>query len=559
MTTSAKLDATGQRWVAALSQFNFDIKYKPGKSNAAADALSRKTQSNASRTSMEFQKEATTISSDVVNAVCNGHPPASCLYAQPSVTQCRLTTDTQTQSPQPPSVEFPNISWKKLAMSQRDDPDIGPVILLFERGERPSTSEKSRLPLGCTQYLRQWDRLRIRDDLLYRTRKSSDGDVTFQLILPRQYRSTALTSLHNDLGHMGYDRTLNMVRARFFWPKMADDVKRWCETCKRCCLRKTPDTKTRVPLVPITTVEPLELICIDFLKLEKSKGGHENILVITDHFTKYALAYPTRDQKADTVAKILWEGLIQHYGFPLRIHADQGRNFESTLIRELCKVSGIQKSRTTPYHPQGNGQTERFNHTLLNMLGTLEVNQKKDWKSHVGAMAHAYNSTKHESTGYAPFFLMFGRHANLPVDLMFGLKSGGQDELTYDDFVENFRDRLQNAYSTASDVVKKAKNKQKRLYDRGTREAPLQTGDRVLVQNKHITGTQKLRDRWEPYPYIVTSKVPNVPVYRVSSPETGKERTLHRNLLTPCMFLPAPNEERVHTKEKPSDHQMKSW
>jgi transposase InsO family protein len=99
------------------------------------------------------------------------------------------------------------------------------------------------------------------------------------------------------------------------------------------------------------------LICIDFLSLEQSKGGYDNILVITDHLTRYAQAIPTRNQKAQTTAsRCLWESFIQHYSFPARKHSDQGRNFESTVIRELCKMAGIKKSRTTPYHPAGNGQ-----------------------------------------------------------------------------------------------------------------------------------------------------------------------------------------------------------
>ena len=127
----------------------------------------------------------------------------------------------------------------------------------------------------------------------------------------------------------------------------------------------------------------MELICIDFLSLERSKGGHENILVITDHFTRYAQAFPTRNQLAKPTAKILFENFIVHYGFPARIHSDQGRNFESSLIKKLCSLAGIHKSRTTPYHLMGNGMIERFNQMLLNMLGTLKEHQKHDWKSFV--------------------------------------------------------------------------------------------------------------------------------------------------------------------------------
>ena len=113
----------------------------------------------------------------------------------------------------------------------------------------------------------------------------------------------------------------------------------------------------------------MELVCLDFLSLERSKGGQEHILVITDHFTRYAQTFPTRNQLAKTTAKVLFENFIVHYGFPPRLYSNQGRNFENNVIKELCSLVG--KSRTTPYHPMGNGMTERFNQTLLNMLGTL--------------------------------------------------------------------------------------------------------------------------------------------------------------------------------------------
>ena len=108
----------------------------------------------------------------------------------------------------------------------------------------------------------------------------------------------------------------------------------------------------------ITSTQAMELLCIDFLSLERSKDGHENILVNINHFTRYAQAFPTRNQLANTKAKILFKNFIVHYGFPARIHSDQGRNFESSHITELCGLAGFQKSQTTPYYPMGNGMVE---------------------------------------------------------------------------------------------------------------------------------------------------------------------------------------------------------
>ena len=128
---------------------------------------------------------------------------------------------------------------------------------------------------------------------------------------------------------------------------------------------------------------------MDYLTLEPAKGGISNILVITDHFTKYALAIPTRDQTAKTTAEALYNNFILHYGIPTKLHSDQGANFESQIIKELCQITGTIKSRTTVYHPMGNGITERYNRTLLRMLGTLQEAQKKDWKKYVPSLVYA--------------------------------------------------------------------------------------------------------------------------------------------------------------------------
>ena len=178
-----------------------------------------------------------------------------------------------------------------------------------------------------------------------------------------------------------------------------------------CQTRPVPSAN----LIPIETSRPLELVCIDFLSLEPSKGGYENILVITDHFTRYALAIPTRNQLAKTTAQALFDHFIVHYSFPERLHSDRGQNFESRVIQELCKISGLKKSRTTPYHPMGNGMVEKFNSTLLRMLRTLHEEQKSDWKSYIPSLVHAYNATKHDSTGFAPHYLMFGWHPRLAI------------------------------------------------------------------------------------------------------------------------------------------------
>ncbi|XP_048248954.1 uncharacterized protein LOC125378132 [Haliotis rufescens] len=279
---------------------------------------------------------------------------------------------------------------------------------------------------------------------------------------------------------------------------------------------------------------------MDFLTLEPSKGGQQHILVVTDHFTRYAQAYPTRNMTAKTTADVFFHNFVVHYGLPVRIHSDQGANFEGALMKELCTLTNMQKSRTTPYHAMGNGMCERFNRTLLNMLGTLDPESKKDWKSHVGPLVHAYNSTRHEATKYSPFFLMFGRAPRLPVDLAFGLDIEPEKSRSMSKYIRNLKDNLQQAYELASANAKRSQTRHKSNYDYRARATQLEKADRVLVKKVAFDGKHKLSDKWEEDVYIVIKQPnPSIPVYVVQKERgDGKTCTLHRNLLLPISSLP---------------------
>ena len=128
---------------------------------------------------------------------------------------------------------------------------------------------------------------------------------------------------------------------------------------------------------------------------------------------------PTRNQTDYTAARVLFETYFVHYGFPSKLHSDKGAKFESKTIKKLCELAGITKTRPTPYLPMGNGMVERFNKTLLNMMGTLSEDKKGNWAAHVSTLTHAYNAAIHESTGFPPYFLMFGRHPRLAILLSY--------------------------------------------------------------------------------------------------------------------------------------------
>jgi hypothetical protein len=216
------------------------------------------------------------------------------------------------------------------------------------------------------------------------------------------------------------------------------------------------------------------------------------------------------------------------------VHSDQGRDFESRLIHELLSMLGIKKSRTTPYHPQGDPQPERFNRTLLDMLGTLETPDKSKWSKHLSHLVHAYNCTVNEATGYSPYFLMFGREARLPVDVTFGVSSDGTSTKSYLRYVKNMKSELQAAYQLAGRMAEKKNKGNKQRYDQRVRFCPLDSGDRVLIRNLGLQGKHKLADRWKDTPYIVESQLPGLPVFKLK-PESGhgSEKILHRNHILP--------------------------
>ena len=151
---------------------------------------------------------------------------------------------------------------------------------------------------------------------------------------------------------------LALVQECFWWPMMVEDCKALVRGCPRCCAFE--GAMPKAPLCPIRTHTPLELVHMDFTSVESTMELNKppsikNVLVITDHFTHYALAVMRKDQKAKTIAKVLYERFITVFGVPARLLSDWGANFTSVLVEELCTVFGIQKCWTITYHPQCNG------------------------------------------------------------------------------------------------------------------------------------------------------------------------------------------------------------
>lgn len=534
--TTAKLNATGHRWIAELADFNFTIKYRPGKRNADADVLSRMPLSPE----QYMQQCSQEVDPKIVGCITQAlevHQKEEMPWL------CPVTIAHMTSAIDGTHKKVAQIPKGTIRTAQKEDSMIGPVWKYKSQNRFPSKQEQQGGPLDLFILMKQWTKLYLDEDGILR-RKTSSGS---QLVLPKLYHQLVFKELHEDMGHLGVERTVNLIRERFFWPHMQRDAEQYINHQCTCLKDKRPHKPTRAPLNNIATTYPFELVSIDFLHLETCKGGYEYILVVIDHFTRFAQAYATKNKSAKTVADKIFSDFVLKFGFPTRIHHDMGKEFENQLFLALGKHCHIQNSHTTPYHPEGNGQCERFNRTLLSMLRTLSPDSKKDWKSSLAQVVHAYNCTKSEATGYSPFFLLFGRSPRLPIDSMFDTPVTEKYK-THSEYVKTWTDRMTEAYQVASKVATQAAQRGKGHYDKKTHGAELAPGSRVLVRNlTERGGPGKLRSFWEDAVHVVLrKKCEDSPVYEVK-PEIGKGRTrmLHRNLLLPCDYLPIDRGQKI--------------
>ena len=339
--TTAKLDACGQRWVAKLANYNFTIQYRSGQSNVEADALSKiswpKVLDGTDTVDIE------NMDTHIVNAIIAGARSKSSLIESISSSPEIIPSELITDSSEPP------LDWFKL---QRANPSLATIIHLMESDQLYKRKPYKKDSTDVKSLLRIKKSLVLTEDILFRksyTDNTSSKKIIWQLVVPKAHRHKAILGCHDEIGHQGRVRTLSLLRERFFWPGMQVEATQHIAKCSRCLKRKS--TPQVAPLQPILVSQPLELVHLDYLTLEPSKGNIENVLVITDHFTRYALAYASKTQTAQATARILWGNFICHYGFPEQFISDQGRNFESDLIQELCKIAGVKKLHTTPYHP----------------------------------------------------------------------------------------------------------------------------------------------------------------------------------------------------------------
>jgi transposase InsO family protein len=503
---SSRAAATELHWLTDLASFNFEVRFKPGFQNTVADALSR----NPVEEEILWESNPSEQSTEIPECVREE------VFIRAMEVE-RIETDMCTS--------MPGYTKEQIQLMQKEDPILQRVLQVFQTGKKLTAKQLKAESPPVRKTLKHWDQLFMKDNILFRRMKLNHEEVE-QLLLPRKIISEVLRLTHDMAGHQGRERTTALVAARCFWANMLKDISSYCEKCERCWIAKMgPRVVPR--MCHLIAVRPLHMLAVDFTLLEKSSSGLENVLVLTDVFTKYTLAFATRDQKAQTVAKVLVQEWILKFGVPERLHSDCGRSFENSLIQELCSFYGISKTKTTPFHPQGNSQCERFNRTMHDLLRTLPPEQKKCWPKFLPSLCFTYNCTPHASTSYSPFFLMFGMHPRLPVDILLN-QEDDQDSLSTDDWVEHHKKQIKEAHKLALENTQKKASQRKERHDQKAGDFDIPVGTKVLLRHR-VLGRNKIQDCWDPLQYIVVRRLDDCNNVYAVKPVDGVGHLRHVN------------------------------
>ena len=330
------------------------------------------------------------------------------------------------------------------------------------------------------------------------------------------------------------------MKSRFYWPGYEADVDKWVKQCDRCQKRNPPQPQFPAPLGTLQATQPFERISWDIMgPLPVTPRGNKYILVVTDIFTKWVEAFSLADTTAVTLANVLMNEIICWYGVPTHLHSDQGANLCSSVIKELSCLLGTHNTRSSPYHPEGNGQVERFNRTLEAMLSKV-TDQQQDWDLFLPKVLFAYRTSLHETTGFTPYHLNFGRSPQLPIDVMLGRTTTATSRF-YPHFVTQAHQHLTQAYKLARKHISQHHLRQNAVYDSKGTAVALQIGDIVWLHNPVVRqGNTKFTSFWRG-PYTIIDKIGPVN-YKLQLLGGTQAVVVHRNRIklchNACQYLP---------------------
>lgn len=494
-TLKAKTTGRLLRWSIALQGHNFEIKYKSGKTNVNADALSRRLYPPTSE-SQDADEECIVANLDF----------------KESSSDINVILEDDLEAPPDDESTRQNI-----AQQQRQCPDAAPMIRYLEQGDLPDNDKEARrIVIESSEYA-------IDNDLLYHyfqpRSKGSSRSFINQLVVPKSVRQSILNGFHEDSSHPGFHRCYLSIRRKYFWKNMYADVKRHIVSCQNCQQCKYPVNLNRAPLQPLEPKQIFGRWSVDILKLPRSKEGYNYILLCVESLTRWPEAIPLKDQSAQTIAQALFREIFTRYGPPKTLLSDRGPNFMSSIVAELSQLLGVKRIHTASYNPKCNGACERYNRSIWQAL-RLHCKHQEDWADFIPAILFSFRAMTSANLDYSPFFLMFGKEMTFPVDLQMAL----QDENhTTSEYVKRLVRTLESARQAALESTLELQARNKKQYDIGTQAPTYALGDLVWMFNPVVPRGQKPKlYRKFTGPFYVTSKI-GEKTYKLRHAHNNKE------------------------------------
>ena len=471
--TQANLSRRQARWLETLQANDFTVRYRPGKTNVVADALSRQPQ-----------------------------------LAAITILATRLADDQAFEE------------------GYATDNYFAPILETLI--DPASATEK--------QHARARN-FELKDNRIYLKKDQ-------RLIIPQSQplRSHILRE-HHDIdiaGHPGIDKTLDAIMRHYYWPKMGKDVRKYVLTCDLCQRNKSSNQQPAGLLQPLPTpTKRWEEVTMDFIvQLPLTRNGHDAIVVFVDRLTKRSHFVPMHTSAtAPEVAKIFFCEIFKHHGLPKAIISDRDAKFTSHFWQALFHQLGTKTAMSTAFHPQTDGQTERLNRTLEEMLRIYATYKQDQWDEYLPAAEFAYNNAKQASTGFTPFELDCGQHPMTPLAM-------AQPKQSHVPAANDFKYHWDTMIKITKDALMEAQDRQTKYANQHRRHLAFKEGDQVLLSMKNINNpidrnrpTRKLTPRFAG-PYTI-SKVISETAYRLDLPNSMKiHPVFHVSLIKPYKLSP---------------------
>lgn len=446
----------------------------------------------------------------------------------------------------PPTVseEFAPLNFPS---AQRDDPDLLPIIIFLE-DEKPShASVTPQVRVDCKEFVmfdgvlyHKWDKMKVKPRL---------STQQYRTVIPRSLQAELLRQYHDGVcgAHLGESKTYERIADKMYWPSMYRDIKEYVHSCPKCGARKTSFRHKQIPIGSIhRPTASFECLGMDVLgPLPTTRKKNKYILVVTDYYTRWPIAMAMKNQRANTIATLLVEQVFCQHGFPATLLSDRGSNFLSELMAAVLHVFHVKKLNTTAYHPQTNGLTERFNHTLCTMLTHYTNSSQTDWDEYLPYILLAYRTTPHHTLKQTPFYMLYGRNVRFPFDTL--IPQAPRDDLELQEIAAGHVDNLIEKLKVADQVVRARllDQDQRRAADNAAMKDLVQfsIGDLVWLHNPVVKKglTRKLTSPWTG-PWKVVDKFANLVNYKIHKMDkvgrlinNAKTRLVHVGRLKPYL------------------------